>query len=475
MAITQVITTLPAAPDPATMTRDEFNTAAAAYVLAQKAMVPELNTWAGEVNAIAATAVGDVATAIGAAAADTPVGADELCWRKTATGLLKKVTFTNALEWFASVSGSSSRVFSVSTATAAAHAPRASQLSNPKIVPVNGCSMADQVNGGALITPTTGSYPIDNVLFSAAQASKIQTQQITTSLLTLNASHALRFSVLSQYTAGAAEAFSAQWKIEGIDIANWQWGTANASAVSLQFKARASVAGTYSGVIRNEAATRSYGFTFTLSANTDTLVKIENIPGDTAGTWVTGEAGALAIVFDLGSGSSTLGGSGSWLAAGYTGVTGSAAFVAQVNGSTLDITDVFINEGPFCREFPKQRYADVLHDSQRYLPTFIGYGTNDLAAEGSFTTTAAGIVNFKFTVTPRIPPTGVTVSNVSHFTLTQPGLVTSTATAIAFSSASKYAARMTATGTGTPYTAGTPAALSGNNTAARLFFTGAQI
>lgn len=95
MAITQVITTLPTAPDPATDTRDEFSTKAAAYVLAQKAMVPELNTWAGQVNAIAATAVGDVATAIGAAAADTPVDADEFCWRKTATGILKKITWAN--------------------------------------------------------------------------------------------------------------------------------------------------------------------------------------------------------------------------------------------------------------------------------------------------------------------------------------------------------------------------------------------
>lgn len=51
--ITQSITTLPTAPDPATMTPAAFSTAAAAYVLAQKAMVPQLNTWAGQVNTVA--------------------------------------------------------------------------------------------------------------------------------------------------------------------------------------------------------------------------------------------------------------------------------------------------------------------------------------------------------------------------------------------------------------------------------------
>lgn len=64
--ITQTITTLPAAPDPATMTPTQFSTAAAAYVLAQKDMVPELNTWAGQVNTVA----GEVSANAIAAAAD---------------------------------------------------------------------------------------------------------------------------------------------------------------------------------------------------------------------------------------------------------------------------------------------------------------------------------------------------------------------------------------------------------------------
>ena len=103
MAITQAITALPTAPDPATMTPAEFSTAAATYVLAMKAMEPELNTWADQVNAIVATAVGDVATAIGAAAADTPVDADEFAWRKTSTGLLKKITLANLKGVFAAI------------------------------------------------------------------------------------------------------------------------------------------------------------------------------------------------------------------------------------------------------------------------------------------------------------------------------------------------------------------------------------
>ena len=106
MTITQTISAVTPS-DPRTMTRDEFSAAAPQTIVDIVDMVTELNAWAGQVNAIAATSVGDVATAIGEATADTPAGTDEFCWRKTATGLLKKVTFTNALSWFG---GAGSRV-----------------------------------------------------------------------------------------------------------------------------------------------------------------------------------------------------------------------------------------------------------------------------------------------------------------------------------------------------------------------------
>jgi hypothetical protein len=53
MTITQVISTLPENPDPAIDAPSVFSLKAAASVLAQKAMVPELNAWTVQVNALA--------------------------------------------------------------------------------------------------------------------------------------------------------------------------------------------------------------------------------------------------------------------------------------------------------------------------------------------------------------------------------------------------------------------------------------
>lgn len=365
----------------------------------------------------------------------TPIDADEICALDSTTSFsLIRITWANLKTTlggiFASIAGSASQVFNVSSATASTHAPRASQTQHQKVLPVNGCCMVDQVNSGALITPLTNTYPIDNYIISLSQASKLQTQQVTTTLLTLNVSHALRHSVLAQYAAGAAEQFAGNFPIEGIDIANWQWGTANAAAVSLQFKARASVAGTYSGSIRNAAVNRSYPFSFTLAANTDTLVKIENIAGDTSGTWLATEVTGAFITFNLGSGANLLGTAGAWAAANYVGVTGSTAFVNQVNGSTLDISEVLINEGSFCREFPRQKKREALFDAQYYFARISGIpGASAYPSLGNGVVTAAtiaGSVGIKF---PRRMRTAPTVSYGGTITLAD-GTTAATLTSI---------------------------------------------
>lgn len=134
MPITQVITTLPTAPDPATMTPDEFSAAAAASVLAQKAMIPEINTWTTQVNSIVSGTAGDIASGInGATAKTTPVDADLMCLTDSAASwVLKKLTWANLKatlgSTFAALAGSSSYAFSVGTATSAAHAVRADQF-----------------------------------------------------------------------------------------------------------------------------------------------------------------------------------------------------------------------------------------------------------------------------------------------------------------------------------------------------------
>lgn len=337
---------------------------------------------------------------------------------------------------------------------------------------VNGSCQIDQENAGALITPASAAYPIDNCMFAASQASKLQSQQVTTALGSLGASHALRMSVLASYATLATDYFSHEFPVEGLNTAHLQWGTANAAAVSLQFVARASVGGTYSGSIRNAANNRSYPFSFVLAANTDTLIKIEAIPGCTDGTWVTTAAKTVAVVFDLGSGSNFKAAANTWAAGNYLGVTGSVNLVSQANGSTLDVSNIQLEKGPVCTQFERKLSDHVLRDCQRYLPVL----SSPSWIHGVANTTTTSYFTIDYPVPPRITPTGIISSALSNFTLLNyTNLATGTPTALALSGSTAFnnAVLMATTTAGSPtLAAGNPCRMTGPG---RIIFTGARI
>ena len=292
----------------------------------------------------------------------------------------------------------------------------ASQTIGRNVVVNGGCEVS-QVNGTTLITPVNGSYPIDNYDYVLSQASKLQAQQVNNVLNSLGAVTALTTSVLASYTPISTDFMEIQIPVEGYNFARFQYGTANAKAGSLQFKARASVAGTYSGAINNYAGTRSYPFSFVLAANTDTLITIPNIAGDTGGSWTGAtNAGAAYIKFNLGSGSNYLSTAGTWQTGAYFGVTGTTNIVSQVNGSTLSITDVQFEVGSFCTTFERKLYDQVLRECQRYLPALnTAAGATSYMASGISTTATQAYFTYKLPITSRIPVTGLTTSAIAGF------------------------------------------------------------
>lgn len=106
MTITQTITALPAGPNPATDTRENFSTKAAARVLAEETLVTEINTWAGQANALAvvmasntlqSAAAGGTVDAITATMPTTITAlTDQLCVRIIVAGANTSTTPTFA-------------------------------------------------------------------------------------------------------------------------------------------------------------------------------------------------------------------------------------------------------------------------------------------------------------------------------------------------------------------------------------------
>jgi hypothetical protein len=186
----------------------------------------------------------------------------------------------------------------------------------------------------------------------------------------------------------------------------------------LSFWAQASVAGTFGGAIRNMANTRSYPFSFALIANAWTKIAIA-IPGDTAGTWVmSGNAAAMDVVFDLGSGASNRAAAGAWIAGNFLGATGAASILAT-NSAFFNLTGVKLETGSVATPFNRQSLAKSLADCQRYYSVLgINQQVNSPSA-GSFSQTITLPVTMRAGAT--VAFSGMSYANASGITLANGG------------------------------------------------------
>ena len=232
---------------------------------------------------------------------------------------------------------------------------------------INGAMMIDQRNAGASVTPTTTStYTLDRWSAQLSVTSKYSVQQNAGSVTPpVGFTNYLGCTSLSAYTVGTSEFFGIRQIIEGLNIADLAWGTANAKTITLSFWVYSSLTGTFGGSLRNGATDRSYPFSYSIPvANTWTQISI-TIAGDTTGTWLTNNQGGLNLFFSLGAGSTLSGTAGAWAGANYNSATG-ATSVVGTNGATFYITGVQLEKGSTATPFEQRLYGTELALCQRY-------------------------------------------------------------------------------------------------------------
>ena len=194
--------------------------------------------------------------------------------------------------------------------------------------------------------------------------------------------------------------------IEGFNIADLGWGTANAKTVTLSFWVRSSLTGSFGGSLLNGADNRAYPFSYTInSANTWEFETI-TIPGDTSGTWATNNTTGMYLIFGLGIGSSYSGTAGAWASGELYAPTGSVSVIGT-NGATWYMTGCQLEVGTAATNFDVRPYTTELQLCQRYLNQYVIVATTMQAMiVGSFnTTTVYSSTPLFFPVTMRTQPT----------------------------------------------------------------------
>jgi len=268
---------------------------------------------------------------------------------------------------------------------------------------INGDMRIDQRAAGT-VTPTAGGYRVDRWETTAPAASKYSVQQSSTA--PAGFINSILITSLSAYTVGTSEGFLIQQQIEGTNIADLGWGSASAQTVTLSFWVRSSLTGTFGGALRNSDNSRSYPFSYTISAANTWEQKSVTIAGDTSGTWLTTTGSGIKAAFSFGTGATLSGTAGSWASANYQSATG-ATSVVGTNGATFYITGVQLEVGSVATPFERRQYGQALALCQRYyfksvaagsaLPFFFAYN-NDA-------TTVRGVIYFPQTM--RVAPSAM--------------------------------------------------------------------
>ena len=243
---------------------------------------------------------------------------------------------------------------------------------------INGAMVIDQRNAGGSVAGVQ-SYTLDRWQYVASQSGKITIQQNGGSVTPpAGFKNYIGLTVANSYSTTASDYFYLRQSIEGYNIADFNWGTASASPVTVSFWVRGSVTGTYSIGLHSGANYKEYIATYTISAANTWEYKTITIAGPTDGTWYSNSASGLELFFNLGIGTSspTWGTStiNEWIAVDWApGYTGGNQFVSTSNGSTLYITGVQIEKGSTATAFDYISYGHELQLCQRYFQKVAGF------------------------------------------------------------------------------------------------------
>jgi hypothetical protein len=271
---------------------------------------------------------------------------------------------------------------------------------------INGAMVIDQRNDGASVTQTTATlYVTDRFAIVGNVTSKFTSQQSST--VPAGFVKSLIATSSSAYTVGASEFFQISQRLEGNNIADLGWGTANAQTVTLSFWVRSSLTGTFGGSLYSYSGDVSYPFSYTISsANTWTTISV-TIAGPTTGTFPTDNSGALVVNFSLGAGATVSGTAGSWSSTLYRSATG-ATSVVGTSGATFYITGVQLEKGSTATSFDVRSYPTELAMCQRYYYRIAAEGSSVVyMAQGQAESTTAAVGISFFPVSMRTAPSAL--------------------------------------------------------------------
>jgi hypothetical protein len=272
----------------------------------------------------------------------------------------------------------------------------------------NGSMQIDQRRGGTAVTNTTYAYLADHfVFYTPSTPGTVNLQQVVdgppgvsqySGKLTVN-------TVDSSISAAKRYGFGTG--MEGLEIADLAWGTANARPIVVSFYVKSSLTGTHPFALGNGDFSRSYVVNFTVNAANTWERKSFVVPGDQSGTWLATNALAFQLEWSTGRGSNfqtaTL---GAWQTGNYKASTTALNLIATA-GATFQISGVQFETGTTVTPFEYRLYGDDLTRCMRYFQIVLDATTNQYQNIGSIYNSTRIFTHLYGVVTMRAVPSVV--------------------------------------------------------------------
>jgi hypothetical protein len=275
---------------------------------------------------------------------------------------------------------------------------------------INSAMVIDQRYAGAAQTNTIdGIYVLDRwqMYGYASNPSVMSAQRVSPPSPLAGFTYCQKILSLAATTISSISYSSLCQQIEGFNMADLAWGTASASPITLSFWVYSSLTGTFGGSLQNSGRSRSYPFTYTISAANTWEQKTVTIAGDTSGTWLTTNGIGMQVAFQMGVGSTYAGTAGAWAGTAYWGATGAVNMIAT-NGATFYITGVQLEKGSTATSFDYRPYGTELQLAQRYYET-LGIGCGGTSRSNTWCSAT------RFAVPKRASPTLAVLNSTLSF------------------------------------------------------------
>ena len=264
--------------------------------------------------------------------------------------------------------------------------PTAGPLSNRNLVIGGAMNIAQRGTSTSVAAADGDTFLVDRFFVLAQGSTQFTYSQSTEA--PAGFSNSIKLDVTTADTLNTNDQIKLEHRIEGYNSAFLNWGTSDAKTITLSFWIKSNLTGNTQVALVNSGNNRNYVATFTIDSANTWEKKTLTVPGDTGGTWNTGNDIGIRLRWGSFGPDYQTSSVNQWVANATQLNSRSDSpinFASSINNE-LYITGVQLEVGEQATPFEHRSYGDELARCQRYFQ-FIGRAGGNAGVAAGFTTT----------------------------------------------------------------------------------------